>query len=273
MCGRYATTRTPDELSYDFAARLADGLEDVEGDWPEPDWNMAPTKRAPIIVDRPDRGDRPGGRQLIVAQWGLVPSWAKDPKIGSRMINARSETVAEKPSFAKAFASRRAVVPADGFYEWYPGREPDGSLNRVAPERDAARLSSRGGRGAAAGATHRRAASKQPFYIAPKDGSVLAMAGLFEFWKASPDIDWLITFTILTTSAADDLGHLHDRAPMMLVGDQIDAWLDPTPMTPDERLDLLVPAVPGRLDAWPVSTAVNNHRNNGPQLIEPIPAE
>ena len=100
------------------------------------------------------------------------------------------------------------------------------------------------------------------------------MAGLFEFWKASPDAGgWLITFTILTTSASDDLGHLHDRTPMMLAGDEIDAWLDSTPMTVDERLGLLVPAVPGRLDAWPVSTEVNNHRNNGPQLIEPIPVE
>jgi putative SOS response-associated peptidase YedK len=154
------------------------------------------------------------------------------------MINARSETVAEKPSFAKAFAKRRAIVPADGFFEWYPGEK------------------------------------KQPFYITPKDGSVLAMAGLYEFWKSGPDaVGWLITFTILTTSAADDLGHLHERAPMMLVGSEIDAWLDPAPMTAADRLGLLVPAVPGRLDAWPVSTAVNNHRNNGPELIEPLALE
>lgn len=232
MCGRYATTRTPDALSDEFGAQVADALTDLE-----PDWNMAPTKLAPIVIERPDRDGRPGGREVLVAQWGLVPSWAKDPKIGSRMINARSETVAEKPAFAKAFASRRAVVPADGFYEWYPAEK------------------------------------KQPFYITPKDRSVLAMAGLFEFWKADAAAEWLISFTILTTTASDDLGHLHDRAPMMLVGDQIDAWLAPTSMSASERLELLVPAVPGRLDAWPVSTEVNNHRNNGPQLIQPIPAE
>lgn len=232
MCGRYATTRTPDVLADEFGAQLADSFVELE-----PDWNMAPTKPAPIIVERPDTETRPGGRKVVAANWGLVPSWAKDPKIGSRMINARSETVAEKPSFAKAFASRRAIVPADGFFEWYPGEK------------------------------------KQPFYITPKDRSTLAMAGLYEFWKADPGSEWLVTFTILTTSAADDLGHLHDRAPMMLAGDEIDAWLDPAPMTADERLGLLVPAVPGRLDAWPVSTAVNNHRNNGPELIEPIPAE
>ena len=246
MCGRYATTRTPDDLADRFGAQLADALAPVE-----PDWNMAPTKPAPIVVQRPPRNDAPARREVLIAQWGLVPSWAKDPKIGSRLINARSETVAEKPAFAKAFAARRAIVPADGYYEWYPGEK------------------------------------KQPFFICPKDRGVLAMAGLFEFWKARSDSPplagasvpaggtptWLITFTILTTSASDDLGHLHDRTPMMLAGDEIDAWLDSTPMSVDVRLGLLVPAVPGRLDAWPVSTEVNNHRNNGPQLIEPIAAE
>jgi len=237
MCGRYATTRTPDAVADEFGARIADSFVELE-----PDWNMAPTKPAPIVIERAATDEKPGGREVLVAQWGLVPSWAKDPKIGSRMINARSETVADKPAFAKAFAKRRAIVPADGYYEWYP-REKE-----------------QGGR-------------KQPFYICPKDRGVLAMAGLFEFWKANADADWLITFTVLTTSASDDLGHLHDRTPMMLVGDEIDTWLDPAPMTAASRLGLLVPAVPGRLDAWPVSTAVNDHRNNGPELIEPIPME
>ena len=239
MCGRYATTRTPDALADEFGAQLADALTDrgADAEGVAPDWNMAPTKPAPIVIQRPAKDDVPERREVLIAQWGLVPSWAKDPKIGSRMINARSETVAEKPAFAKAFAQRRAIVPADGYYEWYSGEK------------------------------------KQPFFICPKDRGVLAMAGLFEFWKASPDADWLITFTILTTSASDDLGHLHDRTPMMLAGDEIDAWLDPTPMSVDDRLGLLVPAVPGRLDAWPVSTEVNNHRHNGPQLIEPIPLE
>jgi len=281
MCGRYATTRTPDALADEFGAQLADSFVEHE-----PDYNMAPTKPAPIVIERPAADDRPGGREVLAAQWGLVPSWAKDPKIGSRMINARSETVAEKPSFAKAFAKRRAIVPSDGFYEWYRAREPEGSLTRAAHERDAGPLGApparaarggarRGDRFAPAEATHGRGEqAKQPFFICPKDRSVLAMAGLYEFWKAGPDAEgWLITFTILTTSAADDLGHLHDRAPMMLVGDEIDAWLDPAPMSTTDRLGLLVPAVPGRLDAWPVSTAVNNHRNNGPELIEPIPVE
>jgi putative SOS response-associated peptidase YedK len=248
MCGRYATSKTPDALADEFAAQVAESELTFE-----PDWNLAPTKPAPIVIERPPlrvssvaaggapepKDDRPGAREVLLAQWGLVPSWAKDPKIGSRMINARSETVAEKPAFAKAFACRRAIVPADGYYEWFTGES----------------------------------GKKQPFFITPKDGSTLAMAGLFEFWKAGPDAPWLITFTVITTTASDDLGHIHDRTPMMLMGDQIDAWLDPTPRPTDELLSVLTPAVPGVLDAWPVSTEVNNHRNNGAQLVEPIPLE
>jgi len=270
MCGRYATTRTPDDLADEFGAQLADSLtvpRKKEVPPVEPDWNMAPTKPAPIVVHRPPKDEVPARREVLIAQWGLVPSWAKDPKIGSRMINARSETVAEKPAFAKAFASRRAIVPADGYYEWYRGRAvEDRAHSGIRPSESRPRS-------AAAPPLGRDEPPKQPFFICPKDRGVLAMAGLFEFWKASADAPWLITFTILTTSASDDLGYLHDRTPMMLAGDEIDAWLDPTPMSVDERLGLLVPAVPGRLDAWPVSTDVNNHRNNGPHLIEPIPAE
>src|SRR5690349_5324693 len=190
MCGRYARSKTPDALADVFAAQVAE--TDLTF---EPDWNVAPTKPAPIVIERPPKEDRPGGREVLLAQWGLVPSWAKDPKIGSRMINARSETVAEKPAFAKAFASRRAIVPADGYYEWFAG-----------------------------------ASGKQPFFIAPKDRTTLGMAGLFEFWKANSDAlgvppaatlgsrsgGWLITFTVITTTASDDLGHIHDRTPMML---------------------------------------------------------
>jgi putative SOS response-associated peptidase YedK len=233
MCGRYATTKTPDALAAEFGAKLAD--PDVEF---EPDWNVAPTKPAPIVIERAAKPDRPGGREVLLANWGLVPSWAKDPKVGSRMINARSETVAEKPAFAKAFAQRRAIVPADGYYEWFTGES-----------------------------------GKQPFFIAPKDRGTLAMAGLYEFWKANADAPWLITFAVITTTASDDLGHIHDRTPMMLVDEQIDAWLDPTPHSSSELLLRLTPAVPGRLDAWPVSTQVNNHRNNGPDLVKPLPLE
>lgn len=243
MCGRYATTRTSAELDDAFAAALGDGVE-----LPAADWNVAPTKQAPVVVGR-RRDDAeeaaPPRRELHAATWGLVPSWAKDRSIGSRMINARSETVAEKPAFRSAFARRRAIVPADGYYEWYAGEGPK--------------------------------APKQPFYItaAGDDGAreVLGLAGLYEFWRPSRDESWLLTFTILTTSAEGADGVLHDRAPLLVRPEVRDAWLAPVARPTEELLDLLVPATPGRLDAWPVSTQVNNVRHNGPELVEPLPAE
>lgn len=241
MCGRYATTRTSASLNDAFGAELADSFVELEADF-----NMAPTKLAPLVIGRPGNDDNSPTRELLTAKWGLVPSWAKDPSIGNRMINARSETVAEKPAFKKAFGKRRAIVPADGYYEWYK-TEGDPETTKKTP--------------------------KQPFFITPKERDVLPMAGLYEFWRDDDADKWLITYTILTTSAPDDLGHLHDRTPMMLEPDAFDAWLDPAPRSTDELLALLAPAVPGRLDAWPVSTAVNDVRNNGPELVEPLPPE
>lgn len=251
MCGRYATTRTASDLDAAFEAGLADGAE-----LPDPDWNMAPTKQAPLVVGRvrddAEEADpeAPPRRELLSATWGLVPSWAKDRAIGNRLINARAETVAEKPSFRRAFAKRRGIVPADGYYEWYTGEAEPGQKPR-----------------------------KQPFFItAPGDADPasrgpLALAGLYEFWRASRDDDWLITFTILTTSAEGGDGMLHDRAPLLVEPDVRDLWLSPVERPAAELLDLLVPATPGRLEAWPVSTAVNNVRNNGPELVEPLPPE
>ncbi len=243
MCGRYATSRTPVDLDRAFAARLGEGADELEADY-----NMAPTKPAPIVIARA-RDDEPPERELLRARWGLVPSWAKDPKVGNRMINARAETVAEKPSFKRAFGRRRALVPADGYYEWYASESPDGPRTKAGKP------------------------LKQPFYITPKDREVMAMAGLYEFWRASADDAWLITFTIITTTAEDELGHLHDRMPLLVEPDARDAWLDPSPQDPATLLDLLVPAAPGRLDAFPVSREVNDVRNNGPELVLPIDPE
>lgn len=241
MCGRYATTQTSTTLNQSFEIDLANSFVELEADY-----NMAPTKLAPLVIGRRDeQAGAPLQRELTTARWGLIPSWAKDPSIGSRMINARSETVAEKPSFKKAFAKRRAIVPADGYFEWYAGQPREGE----------------------------KKPAKQPFYITPTDGSVLAMAGLYEFWKDREADEWIVSYTILTTTATDDLGHVHERMPLFLEPAAYDEWLDPSPRETDELLGLLVPAAPGRLDAFAVSTAVNNVRNNGPELIVPLPAE
>ncbi|MDQ3155473.1 MAG: SOS response-associated peptidase [Actinomycetota bacterium] len=233
MCGRYATTLTAASLNAEFEIDLANSFAELE-----PDYNVAPTKIAPIVVQRSPKDADPY-RELMQARWGLIPSWAKDPSIGSRMINARTETVAEKPAFKKAFGKRRALIPADGYYEWYAGEGK----------------------------------SKQPFFITPKDRSILSMAGLYEFWKDPETDEWVISYTILTTTAEDALGQLHDRMPLIVERDCYTRWLDPTPQPTDKLLGLLVPAAPGRLDAFPVSKAVGNHRNNGPELIQPLPPE
>lgn len=241
MCGRYATTRTQAALNAAFESDL--GIHDEAG--LEPDHNVAPTKLAPLVIGRRRDGADAVSRELITAKWGLVPSWAKDPSIGNRMINARSETVAEKPSFRRAFAARRALVPADGFYEWY---QPRATAEVAKPP-------------------------KQPFYLTSGAGDGLALAGLYEFWRASGESEWLITFTILTTSAEGADGRLHDRAPLLLEPSAFAQWLEPSAQPAEELLDLLTPATPGRLDAWPVSTAVNNVRNNGPELVRPLASE
>ena len=249
MCGRYATTLTPASLNIEFEIDVANSFAELEPNYAVPNYtvpnyavpnyNVAPTDEAPIVVQRRAKDDVPEHRELMLARWGLIPSWAKDFSIGSRMINARVETVAEKPSFRKAFATRRALVPADGYYEWYAGQ----------------------------------GASKQPFYITPKDHSVMAMAGLYEFWKAPGADEWVISYTILTTTAEDALGHLHDRMPLIVERDGYAEWLDPAPHPVGELMRLLIPAAPGRLDAFPVSKAVGNVRNNGPELIERLPVQ
>ncbi|MBO3746481.1 SOS response-associated peptidase [Streptosporangiaceae bacterium NEAU-GS5] len=228
MCGRYASARKRHELLEEFEIEL-DSEEELE-----PDYNVAPTKDVYAVMSRVPRvegAERPV-RQLRVVRWGLVPSWAKDPSIGSRLINARMETLTEKPAFRRAFASRRCLLPADGYYEWLPQAEK----------------------------------KKQPFYIHPADGGVLAMAGLYEFWKDAEE-NWLVTCTVITTSAEDHLGHIHDRMPMMIPQDKWPEWLDPNV---SDASTLLVPASAGRLTAYPVSTDVNNVKNNGSELIAPL---
>jgi putative SOS response-associated peptidase YedK len=247
MCGRYATTSSPAALVDEFDVGVAP--EEQLG----PDYNVAPTKKVYAVLERVPRAepDHAAERLLHVVRWGLVPSWAKDPSIGNRMINARLETAAEKPSFRKAFAKRRCVLPATGYYEWYTPTEPDAPVGKNGKP------------------------IKQPYFIRPRDGSSLAMAGLYELWRDPTREDgdphaWLWTATILTTTATDDLGRIHDRAPVLVPRDHLDRWLDPEMTDPGEFADVLAGAAPGLLEAFPVSTDVNNVRNNDPGLLEPL---
>ena len=226
MCGRYASTRSDDDLSslFDAVVRL--------GDPPEPSYNVAPTDPVRIVLDRDD------DRQLRTVRWGLVPSWAKDKKIASRLINARSETVTEKPAFRKAAAKRRCLIPADGYYEW-----------------------------------EKREGAKVPHFL-HTDG-VLAMAGLYELWPdPSPDDDdpnkWFWSTTVLTTTATDTLGHIHDRSPVVVPDDLWSAWLDPGLTDLAGVADLLQSIPEPHLTPYEVSTAVNSVRNNGPELVAPV---
>ncbi|MDP9395691.1 MAG: SOS response-associated peptidase [Actinomycetota bacterium] len=249
MCGRYASSRSPEDLVEEFE------VDRVAGEPPPASYNIAPTDPVVSVLERAPRKEPEADaeRVLRVLRWGLVPSWAKDPSIGSRMINARVETVHEKPAFRRPFAARRCLLPADGYYEWY-------TFDRPARE---------GGR--------RATTRKQPFFIRPRDGGVLAMAGLYELWRdpaAAEGADpWLWTCTVITTTAEDELGRIHDRMPMIVERERYDAWLDPANDDPDALRALLVPAAPGRLEAYAVSTEVNSVRNDGPQLVAPLPTE
>ncbi|QFG69156.1 SOS response-associated peptidase [Ornithinimicrobium pratense] len=264
MCGRYAASAHPDEL-VEFYEVEVDATDERSGsvlkspqDPPagEPDYNMAPSKQAPIVLTRVPRGEGDGipVRQLRLLTWGLVPSWAKGPSVGARMTNARVETVLEKPAYAKAAAARRCLVPITGWYEWQAS--PVATTRAGKPR-------------------------KQPFFITRSDGAPLALAGLYEFWKdpAAPTEDplsWIVSYTVLTRAAEPGLDRIHDRQPLVLEPDAWTDWLDPGLTSSDRVQDLLGAATdhgPGRFEAWPIGQAVGSTRNNGPQLLEPVPTE
>jgi putative SOS response-associated peptidase YedK len=218
MCGRYSFSTSKEKLREQFGS--------VEtGQNLEINFNVAPTQRGYVITD-----DSPGTLRQFT--WGLVPFWAKDRKIGSRLINARSETIADKPSFRNAVRKRRCWVLADSFYEW---KRTDGK--------------------------------KQPFRIFRTNGELLVMAGIWETWKGEEEP--LHTYTIITTSPNEEMAPVHDRMPVIFTDlDQQRIWLE-TPEL-DEALELLQPAPNGSLEMYAVSTKVNNVRNNGPELHEPL---
>jgi putative SOS response-associated peptidase YedK len=242
MCGRYASSATPEELAEEFE------VDEILGELPGADYNVAPTVEVPAVLERRTRETGEISRRLAPLTWGLVPSWSKSRTGGPKMINARYETVADKPAFKRACAVRRCLLPADGYYEWYEPQQspPTGRKPR-----------------------------KQPFFIHRADGGRLVMAGLYEYWRdpqmdADDDAAWLRTCTVITTSATDAVGHIHDRMPMVVTEDVRDAWLDPRLTDPQAARRLLAVTEPDQLEAYAVSTLVSNVKNNGPELLDPI---
>jgi putative SOS response-associated peptidase YedK len=218
MCGRY-TLRTPvDTLAEQF------DLDEYPSSLTA-SYNIAPTQEVATVVEEDDK------RKLEMFHWGLIPSWAKEPQIGNRMINARAETVHEKPSFRSAFKARRCLILADGFYEWQKADN-----------------------------------GKQPFYIHMKDGSPFAFAGLWETWKNGEE---LRSCAIITTDANDLMNAIHHRMPVVLHPENYGVWLDPDFDEKDSLKDLLKPFPSEEMEAYMVSRRVNKPSNNEPSVVEP----
>jgi putative SOS response-associated peptidase YedK len=223
MCGRFTLAATSEDLQDHYSLQ--------ELPFVAPRYNIAPTQPVAAV-----RLDERGARQFTHFQWGLIPSWAKEPSMGAKMINARSETVAEKPAFRAAFKRRRCLIPSTGFYEW-----------------------------------QRTNGHKQPMFIHERDDGIISLAGLWEIWQSS-DGSVLETCTILTTSPNSLMKPIHDRMPVILDPADYTTWLDSdTPL--DQLQHLLRPVDPIRLAAYPVSTAVNRVQNDSPDCIRPLASE
>lgn len=219
MCGRFTLTLDPIEL------RQAFDLGEMPEEW-LPRFNIAPSQPVAVVADAKTRN-------VDFMRWGLVPSWAKDISIGNRLINARCETLTEKPSFRTAFARRRCLILADGFYEWKKSEKKGPS---------------------------------QPYYYRLRDGAPFAFAGLWETWQ-SPEGDGLKSCTIITTAANELVARVHDRMPVMLNPSTGWKWLEGG--SNEELMTLLKPYPPGEMEAYPVSRMVNDPAKDGPELIRP----
>ncbi len=223
MCGRYAFYSPQEAVARLFG--IADAVPI------EPRYNIAPTQFVPVV-----RCNDAGVRRLAMLYWGLIPFWAKEKSIGARMINARSETVAEKPAFRAAYRKRRCLILADGYYEW-----------------------------------RALAGGKQPYLLRAVDREPFAMAGIWESWVEQEGVDPLESCSILTTAATGAAATVHDRMPVILRRDAYALWLDAR--TPMATIDGVAgAAVEVSLDVHPVSKRVNNARNEGPELLDPIPS-
>ena len=230
VCGRFVSAGQPASIAEYFAA------QPPEVELPA-NYNVAPTQDVYAVIAQSD-----GTRRLEIFHWGLVPSWAKDLKIGQKMINARAETLAEKPAFKSAFRKHRCIIPMTAFYEWRAG-EPGGPVNAKGQP------------------------LKQPLYIERVDGHALAVAGLWAAWRdpaGGPDAPWLHSCTVVTTAANATMTPVHDRMPVILPPEAWQEWLDPQMQDLAELTTLLVPAPDDVLTMHAVSTDVNNVRNRGP---------
>ncbi|NNE26345.1 MAG: SOS response-associated peptidase [Saprospiraceae bacterium] len=223
MCGRSSLTKTEKELEARFNANFYS--EDLERYNPLPNYNVAPSHITPVItnVDR---------KHFSAFRWGLIPFWAKDMKIGYKMINARKETVLEKNTFKKAVSSRRCIVPFDGFYEW-----------------------------------KKTAHGKEPYRIVTKDQEIFTVAGLWDKWTDDQGEE-IYSFTLLTQPPNKTVGEIHDRMPAILTRDQEALWLSDD-LSPQQLVDMIEPYPDDQIRAYQVSKAVNNVRNNNPELIKP----
>jgi putative SOS response-associated peptidase YedK len=231
MCGRYVSVRSNEDLTEEF-----DAIDATNGEWEAPNYNVAPTDPVRIVVNRPVRDEqgtpaKTPTRQLRVVSWGLIPSWSKDRKTQGRMFNARLETVATANAFRRAYAMRRCLVPADGWYEW-----------------------------------QKTESGKLPLYMTPEDGHSVAFAGLYEFWGEQGKT--ITTCTILTAPADGVLADVHDRMPLVLPRGAWARWLDPSVPDPSDLLHAWDEARGAHLELRPVAPLVNKVDNNGPELLE-----
>lgn len=263
MCGRFVIARAAGDLMADVDARPGEPFRGEDLDELRADWNVAPTTEIPVVLERVEDGEVL--RELHVARWGLVPSWADDLSVGARMFNARSETAAQKPSFRAAVRKRRCAIPANGYYEWQKRLGPDGTPAKGTKD----------------------APAKQPYFIHPPEQSRnIWFAGLYEWWQ-DPQDAWILSCSILTAASpgpdSDDetlagLAAIHDRTPVAMDRDALDAWLDPAAESKDEAQALIERVVAQREDVaatWelrPIGQAVGNVRNNSPELVEPVAA-
>jgi putative SOS response-associated peptidase YedK len=284
MCGRFVSSSSAEDIAKYFDVREVSEQAVAH----EVDYNTAPTSDVLTVYEDGST------RRLDTFRWGLVPKWAKDLRIGSRLINARMESVADKPAFRSAFRRRRCIVPADGFYEWTkpPGADRERQRGKALPwpERPAAN----GGMSGEYRSERRPngVRSKQPWFIHRPDGEPYAFAGLWERWRGSPSVTGgggasegsaddagtgspegeveVRSVTIITCPANSKMAAVHDRMPVMLPAGAWAEWLDPDVQDPSELARLLVPAPPELIDIREVGIEVNDARNKGPGLVEAV---